>query len=229
MSTAQQRGIVVLEEAARMLSAAESLEEVQVVRNKAEAARTYARTAKLGMELQNLAAELKLRAERKAGEFLRGLALRGGDRRSKSRDATLKLEAFGVSKHQSAQWQLEAEVPETVFVAFLEETRHAGREITTAGLLRLAAHFRNQCRVTPSKPPQRGSSAKKCTAKPTGGPVAGPVELIAELRHHHSGLSMVIEPLFQGEGELGSKQRRIAKYLLGEITRVLDELSMLAE
>ena len=40
----------------------------------AEAARTYARAAKLGLEAANHAAEVKLRAERKAGELLTTLA-----------------------------------------------------------------------------------------------------------------------------------------------------------
>lgn len=59
-----------LSAATRALAEAKTLDEVKKIRNIAEAAETYARAAKLGLEAQNHAAEVKLRAERKAGEML---------------------------------------------------------------------------------------------------------------------------------------------------------------
>ena len=59
-----------LDGATRALAEARTLEEVSHIRDIAEAARTYARAAKLGLEAQNHATEIKLRAERKAGELL---------------------------------------------------------------------------------------------------------------------------------------------------------------
>ena len=64
------RGLSLLCNAKSLLHEANSLDEIKSVRDKAEAARTYARAAKLGLELQNQAAEVKLRAERNAGIFL---------------------------------------------------------------------------------------------------------------------------------------------------------------
>lgn len=52
------------------LAQAKTLEEVKRIRDIAQAAHTYAQAAKLGLEAQNHAAEIKLRAERKAGELL---------------------------------------------------------------------------------------------------------------------------------------------------------------
>ena len=69
-----------------------------------KAARTFARAAKL-----------ILRAERKAGEFLAGLKLRGGDRKSKGHRASLKLADMDISSDQSKRWQKEASVPEKDF------------------------------------------------------------------------------------------------------------------
>lgn len=59
-----------LSAATQALAAASTLEEVKQIHDMAQAAQTYARAAKLGLEAQNHAAEIKLRAERKAGELL---------------------------------------------------------------------------------------------------------------------------------------------------------------
>lgn len=65
--------LVKLEGAVRALAEARTLDEVKHVHDIATAAAEYARAARLGLEAQNHAAEIKLRAERKAGELLRGL------------------------------------------------------------------------------------------------------------------------------------------------------------
>ncbi len=58
----------------------------------------YAKASKLGLELQNRAAELELCAERKAGSFLYELRLRGGDRRSETKHSDVKLKYFGINR-----------------------------------------------------------------------------------------------------------------------------------
>ena len=70
--------LVKLEGAVRMLAEAGTLEEVKNVHDIAQAAAEYARAARLGLEAQNSAAEIKLRAERKAGEMLAGLERQPG-------------------------------------------------------------------------------------------------------------------------------------------------------
>ena len=56
----------------------------------AEAARTYARAAKLGLEAANHAAEVKLRAERKAGELLTTLAEQSKEEQRRGNRYTLE-------------------------------------------------------------------------------------------------------------------------------------------
>jgi hypothetical protein len=58
------------------------------------------------------AAEIKLRAERMAGEMLADAAERGerdrgrgGDPKSQSHDSTVKLANLGVTKSESSRWQ----------------------------------------------------------------------------------------------------------------------------
>ena len=136
------REIVLLSQAKRALAEAGTIDDIRAIRDKAEAARKYAASACLGLEIQNHAAEIKLRAERKAGELLAELRLRGGDRRSDSRPASLRLQDIGVNKDQSSRWQLEACVSVRDFETFLTREREAGRELTSAGLIKLAKRLR---------------------------------------------------------------------------------------
>lgn len=142
--------LTVLSEASRLLAGAHTVDDVKAIRDKAEAARTYAKAARLGLELQNHAAELKLRAERKAGGLLRKMKLRGGDRKSKARRASLKLEDLGITRDQSKRWQRIAAVPENVFLKYMKAMNEHDHEITSAGLLRTArCHCQDAVQATP--------------------------------------------------------------------------------
>ena len=72
-----------LDKATHMLAEAKTLDEIKNIMDVAEAARTYARAAKLGLQAYNHAAESKVRAERKAGEFLKRLERKPEGRPSK--------------------------------------------------------------------------------------------------------------------------------------------------
>src|SRR4029079_886204 len=103
--------LTLLDEARQALEDVSSFDQIKDIRSKAEAVRKYAQSASLGLDIQNKAAEVKLRAERRAGKLLAQLLLRGGDRRSKSRHNRLKLDDLGISRNQSTRWQIQAKVP----------------------------------------------------------------------------------------------------------------------
>ena len=132
-----------LSQARQWLSEAKTLEDVKHIANIAEAARVYARAAKLGLEAQNEAAEIKLRAERMAGEMLAQLD-HGNEGRPKLFHAGIVSEYSEVLQEQEIpnttahRWQKIAEVPERSFENYIEERKEAGDEITTAGALRLS-------------------------------------------------------------------------------------------
>lgn len=116
------------------------------VRGHAEALRCAVKTAGLGLNEQNRMAEIKIRAERTAGETIPLVALHGGDRKSKSRLHDVTLIDLGVSKRDSHNWQAIADIPDDTFEEYVNETKEQREELTSAGALRLAHKLRRKKR-----------------------------------------------------------------------------------
>jgi hypothetical protein len=214
---ATSRELAVLNQASRMLDEAKSLEEIKSIRDKAEAARNYVKAAKLGLELQNCAAEVKLRAERKAGGLLRSLRLLGGDRKSKRHAAPLKLDELGISRDQSKRWQHIASVTDAEFAQYLKRMSDQGREITSAGLLRIAVKGHNVLRKAQASAAQGTGSApaNNCSAE----------EMLEELLNHCKLLGGILRPVYEDAGlELKRGEKRVVGRLIGEMTSLIVEL-----
>jgi len=137
-----------LERANRALAEAKYLGEVCAVRDAAEALRYVLKEAKMSLEAQNRAAEIRIRAERRAGEMLRGLE-RGktgpklsdtmSDNYSEYRQV---MNNADLNERTAHRWQMAAEIPEPTFEQHIEETKEAGKELTSAGVHRLAQRLR---------------------------------------------------------------------------------------
>lgn len=134
------------------LAEAKTLDDVKQIMDIAEAARTYAKAAKLGLEAANHAAEVKLRAERKAGELLQQLE-RGHGNRFTVEDSRLESSTNGseyrtvltendIAPTTAHRWQTVATVPDEVFEEHVAVVQQEQRELTSAGLLRLAGEIK---------------------------------------------------------------------------------------
>jgi len=153
----QERGqdmtdVLVLWSAAReALAKARDIDEVKAVRDKASALRLYAQQRGESHEMQNDIAEIKLRAERRAGELLTEIPHETGKRTDlTSSDDVTKLQETGISRAQSSQWQKEAALPEEDFERYVAETKGDGGELTSAGLLRVAQRHLQQQAPNPA-------------------------------------------------------------------------------
>ena len=134
------KSLATISKAKRALAAAKSLDEVLEVRDQAEAARVYAKAACDGLELQNSAAEIKIRAERKAGEML--VAMEKIGHRPKKGNTALpfreQLSDLGITKMQSSRWQRIASVEDNLFESHLADFISSKRELTTVSVYKLA-------------------------------------------------------------------------------------------
>lgn len=204
--------LTVINDPLRALESATTVSDIKSIRDKAEAVRKYAQNARLGLNVQNKAAELKLRAERKAGKALASLSLHGGDRRSKRHRDRLKLADLGISQSQSRRWQMEASVPEATFRRYVEAANTQFVEITASGLLRIArtlkqAHGKDTCEATAVK------SAVRSTSQ----------DVVDELLNHCRLLDSLISPIYSSDElvDLKTGERKMLKRLVRECTQLL--------
>ena len=86
------------------------------------------------LEAQNALAEVRLRQERWIGAWLETHIAQGGN--AKSHRET--LQDIGVNKHASSRWQQIATLPTEEFETYIDTATVGGKELTTAGVLRLA-------------------------------------------------------------------------------------------
>jgi ParB family chromosome partitioning protein len=131
-----------ISEARRALASAQTLEDVLSIRDQAKALEACLKIVGESLQAANDAAEVKLRAERKAGEMLAIRDDAKGRNQHTLEGAVIvtapSLAELGVTQNQSKRWQREAKVDEEAFAQYLASCREEQREITQAGLLNIA-------------------------------------------------------------------------------------------
>lgn len=151
--------LAVLDRAYLAIEQAQSLDELKEIRDQAEAARHYVKAAKMTTAMANRCAEIRIRAERKAGEMLRSTQLDKGGRPSENRshDVTgFRLSDLEISKMQSSRWQKLANIPEETFEQYFAEPENEEREVTAVGLAQFAARQNKPDTVDEPIPPRDG-------------------------------------------------------------------------
>jgi hypothetical protein len=146
--------LVRYEQARFALAECQRVDEVKDIRDKAQAMAAYARQAK-DTEMIQWATEIKVRAERRAGEMLnegaaRGeLATRGRPRSDEEKPFTIT--DLGIDENQSKRWKGLARMSEEHFETAIATAKDTAGQVTTAFMLREAA------RGKPSAPAQKGA------------------------------------------------------------------------
>jgi N6-adenosine-specific RNA methylase IME4 len=145
--------LITVDDALRALAEARSPEQLIGLANTAETLRRYAQRARLGMIAQNRCAELRLRAERKLGQYLAGTPRNSGGRPKPVplRNGFPTLDDLGITRKLSHRAQRLAEIPAKDFDWYLRTAAAQEWEITTRLLLyyseRRQATAKNQQRI----------------------------------------------------------------------------------
>ncbi len=141
-----------------------ALPEIKQVRDMAAALQQYTKQRTCSLEIQNAAAAIKLRAERRMGELLAEMQREGqrqsghGDQKSESHHVIPKLQDLGVSLNQSSACQRLAAIPEPVFEEYVAITPKDANHIVaengngasdrgrrSSSWQRCAGHSRGRC------------------------------------------------------------------------------------
>ena len=132
-----------LDRARLALADARNLPDIKRIRDMAEAARVYAKAAHLSKEAMDYAAEIKLLAERKAGEILSDLA-RGDAGRPVIGDSVSAISEYQTALNETTtnvrtarRWQEVARVPEVALNEYKQKTQADDKNpLSTSGLIR---------------------------------------------------------------------------------------------
>jgi hypothetical protein len=132
------QSLITIDDAMRALAEAHTPEQLLDLANTAETLRRYAQRARLGMAAQNKCAELRLRAERKLGDFLvTADRLRGRPKSIPQGKPLPRLSELGVTPKISHRAQRISAISTVEFERYLTNARNREWEITTRQLLYL--------------------------------------------------------------------------------------------
>lgn len=128
------RQLVPLDVAMQVIANAQLPGELIELTNQTESFRVYARRAKLGLSVQNRAAEIRLRCERRIGEMLGERELLRG--RPKNGFGLERLSDLGIDRKLSMRAQRLAAVPLSIFNSHIIDVIRRGDELITGSLLK---------------------------------------------------------------------------------------------
>lgn len=137
--------LIRLEQIQQMLAEEVRLDPVRELRDMAAAARVYARQRGMSLSAQNMAAEIRLRAERRMGEILatkpknRGARGNPGGRGAKVErrpDDPPTLADLGIEVHEANRMRWLSRIPEERLQNALQSFRQGAGELTEAALRR---------------------------------------------------------------------------------------------
>lgn len=213
------------------LSEAHAVDEVKDIRDKAEAMAAYARQAK-DTEMIAWVTEIKVRAERRAGQLLAEMPKQNGGTASKlkarSHDSTelfpKTLSDLGITKNESSRWQKLASVSDSKFERAVAAVKDVAGEVTTAAMIRRVQAESETAKPKKDKPAKPANPAKEPTHEECatdGGPIGEFTELdaaneqIADLQALLAVANM---------GDVSDEDRTMAANLIAELRKENDLL-----
>jgi len=193
--------------AKKALAEAHRVDEVKDIRDKAVAMRMYALQAK-DRVLIDQATEIRLRAERRAGQLLKDMA-QAGERavrkNMKSQAATSKLSDLDINKSQSSRWQGLADIPEDDFEDIVTRAKQKAGDAVD--------HARQPKSKSKAKPKPKPEPKRKYPGANSGDPVAACLrEIVPTIRTAITNMDAKARLVFFDE------LRKAVKAVMAEVT-----------
>jgi len=141
--------LALIDLARRALAEAKTLPDIRVIRDQAIALKSYAKARGLGIEAENSAAEIRVRAERMMGAELIRMA-EAGERVTRQTSGTFYREVgangrlptredLGLNTHQVGDWQKLARLDDPSFEAVVTRAKESGGRLARLDFVRAAA------------------------------------------------------------------------------------------
>ncbi len=128
------------------LELARTIDEAKDISNKAEALKVYAKQSGESLEMQNNCAEIRLRADRRIGEFSKKLPVARGKSKMTSHGGesfkTDTLKEAGIKHHE--RYEALADIPEEQFEQEIKNIKESGKELTNVTLQRVSQRIQKK-------------------------------------------------------------------------------------
>jgi N6-adenosine-specific RNA methylase IME4 len=136
------RELLALEGACRCLAEVHDIDTIKDLRDTAQRMTHWAKRRDYETSIINLAAEAKVRTERRIGELLQAMPKKSAGRRPNKRsapttDSPPSLADLGISKDDSMTWQRIASIPADAFEKKIAAVKHADKHLSTATMIGL--------------------------------------------------------------------------------------------
>lgn len=117
---------------------------VKAIIDRAELLRIYRKQIGDTLEIQNEAGEIRIRAQRKAGELLIEQINHEGGRPKEKPLPEVRVSDLGFNYKESSHLQSIASIPEEIFEEHIAKTKENKKELTTVGVLTLAKSLKRK-------------------------------------------------------------------------------------
>lgn len=133
-----------MSEARGILAETRSIDVCKAIRDDAEAVRVYMRQKELGLQAEQYAAEIRVRAEYRMGALLAEMPKAQGERTDRAtgtssarRTKSRVLREAGIARQRAAEYERLARLKEEALEEGIRAATEKGEAVTTKGLLRL--------------------------------------------------------------------------------------------
>ena len=191
--------LVLISEAERQLELASDIVDILDFRDKCDVLQELVRVQRATYEIQQRVTLLRLKAERKAGHWLKEYPLRSS--------SVTSLDDLEITKNESSRFQLFATMPDEKFDAWVDERLMKGWELTISGLIAYARNVNGRPQLKKSGNIQLIPTKGICCLR---GYI---IECVGDLQGHH----LISKQMARGNDEVRQTLRECPPEIMSNV------------